>query len=94
MEPQIKNGNTVLISGIFYLFRKPKVNDIIAFKNFDGKILIKRIRKEENGNFFIQGDNNKDSLDSRNFGMISKDKILGKIFYTLPAGRQEFYNVT
>ncbi len=90
MEPQIKNKNTVLVSSILYLFKNPKVGDIVAFKNFDGKILIKRITKKQTGNFFIEGDNKKDSLDSKNFGMISKDKILGKVIYTLPAGRQEF----
>lgn len=81
MEPLIKNGNTVLVSSIFYLFKNPKANDIIAFKNFDGNILIKRIKKEENGKFFMEGDNKKDSLDSKNFGMISRAKILGKVIY-------------
>lgn len=90
MEPQIKNGSTVLVSNIFYIFKNPKVNDIIAFKNAAGKVLIKRITKKENGSFFIEGDNKKDSSDSKNFGMISKDKILGKVIYTLPAGRREF----
>lgn len=83
MEPQIKNGSMVLVSNIFYIFKNPTVNDIVAFKNAAGKVLIKRITKKENGNFFIEGDNKKDSLDSKNFGMISKDKILGKIFYIL-----------
>lgn len=81
MEPLIKNGNAVLVSGIFYLFKNPKVNDVIAFKNFAGKILIKRILKKESGKFFVEGDNKKDSLDSRKFGKISKDRILGKMFY-------------
>lgn len=90
MEPQIKNGNLVLVSNIIYLFKSPKVGDIIAFKNFDGKILIKKITKKENEKYFVEGLNEKDSLDSNKFGMISRDKILGKVIYTLPAGRQEF----
>lgn len=81
MEPLIKNGNTVLVSNIFYLFKSPKVGDIIAFKNFDEKVLIKRIIKKENKKFFIKGDNKKDSMDSKNFGMISGDKIVGKVIY-------------
>lgn len=83
MEPKLKNGSIVLVSSIFYLLRKPKVNDVIAFKNFDGKILIKRIKNIEKGNFFMEGDNKKDSLDSKSFGAISKDMILGKVFYKL-----------
>jgi signal peptidase I len=81
MEPLIKNGNTVLVSNIFYLFKNPKVGDVVAFKNLNGKILIKRITKKENKKFFIEGDNKKDSLDSKSFGMISGDKILGKVIY-------------
>lgn len=82
MEPLIKNGNTVLVSGILYFFKKPKVNDVVAL-SFNGKIIIKRITKEEKGNYFIEGDNKKDSLDSRKFGMISKDKILGKVIFNI-----------
>lgn len=81
MEPQIKNGNLVLVSNIIYLFKSPKVGDIIAFKNFDGKILIKKITKKENEKYFVEGLNEKDSLDSNKFGMISRDLILGKVIY-------------
>ena len=44
MEPKIKNGELVLVSNIFYLFKKPKIGDIVAFKEKD-KIFIKRITK-------------------------------------------------
>lgn len=81
MEPRVKNGNVVLVSGIRYLFQSPKVGDIIAFKNSDGKILIKRITKKENKQIFIEGDNKKDSLDSKKFGMISEDMVLGQVIY-------------
>lgn len=81
MEPQIKNKSTVLVSGIKYLFNNPKINDIIAFKNLDGKTLIKKITRKEKENYFVEGNNKKDSLDSNKFGMISKEQILGKIIY-------------
>lgn len=81
MEPHIKNGDTVLISGIMYFFKNPRINDIVAFKDASGKILVKRITEKQDNGFFIEGDNKSDSLDSRTFGMISKDKILGKVIY-------------
>lgn len=81
MEPQIKNKSTVLVSGIEYLFNNPQINDIIAFKNLNGETLIKKITRKEKENYFVEGNNKKDSLDSNKFGMISKEQILGKIIY-------------
>ena len=83
MEPQIKTGETVLVSSIQYWFKIPKIHDIVAFKDSTNKILIKRIIKIQNGKYFVQGDNKNDSLDSRKFGYISKDKIIGEIIYKL-----------
>ena len=80
MEPTIKNGQTVLVSSLPYIFKKPKVNDVIALEN-GNKILIKRILKMNAQEVFIAGDNLEDSLDSRKFGMVSKNKILGKVIY-------------
>jgi nickel-type superoxide dismutase maturation protease len=82
MEPVIKNGEIVLISSLFYLFQKPKIGDIVAF-NDAGEILIKRITGIHDQKYFLAGDNQKDSLDSRKLGLISKQKILGKVIYKL-----------
>lgn len=82
MEPLIKSGDLVLISNFLYLFKKPQINDIIAFKK-DGKILIKRLVKINNENYFVLGDNKKDSFDSQRFGWIFKKDILGKFIRKL-----------
>lgn len=81
MEPQIKNGETVLVSKFPYWFKSPRINDIVAFKDSVGKILVKRIIKIQNGKYSVLGDNKKDSLDSRQFGDITKDKIIGEIIF-------------
>jgi nickel-type superoxide dismutase maturation protease len=82
MEPVIKNQESVLVSNLVYWFKKPKIGDIVAFREA-GKILIKRITKIKEGKYFLTGDNQKDSLDSRNFGLISRQEILGKVIYKL-----------
>jgi len=82
MEPVIKSGEVVLVSSIFYWFKNPKIGDIVALKD-TGKILIKRITDISEGKYFLEGDNRKDSLDSRKFGLIAKQKILGKVIYKL-----------
>ena len=80
MEPFIKNGETVLISSLIYWFQKPQIGDIVAFRDA-GKIFIKRVTRINQEGYFLQGDNQKDSLDSRKFGLISKQQILGKLIY-------------
>lgn len=81
MEPHLNNKDKVLISSIPYLFKSPKINDIVAFKDRKRKIMIKRIAKIKKSKYFVQGDNNKDSFDSRSFGAIFKNQILGKVIY-------------
>jgi len=83
MEPILKNGESVLVSSVPYLFKNPKIDDIVAFKEKAGKILIKRIKTCKNGKYFVKGDNKKDSFDSRDFGFVSRKLILGKLIYKL-----------
>lgn len=81
MEPHLKNRDVVLVSAIPYLFKSPKINDIVAFEDKEKNIMIKRVARIKNNKFFVKGDNKKDSFDSGNFGEISSNQILGKIIY-------------
>lgn len=80
MEPAFKNGDIVIASNIPYIFRKPKVKDVIAALVKE-KIYIKRVKNINNGKYFIEGDNKRDSIDSKKLGSINKKQILGKIVY-------------
>lgn len=77
MEPSIIDGQTVLVSSFPYLFSKPKISDIVVLKK--EKYIIKRITKIRENKIFVVGDNKKDSTDSRKFGWVDKNKILGKV---------------
>jgi len=79
MEPTIKDGDKVLVNRLAYLFKAPKIGDIVAAKISAGKIVVKRIARVEGDTYFLSGDNHSDSFDSRKFGMIGKDKVVGKI---------------
>lgn len=78
MEPAINEGESVLVSSIPYFFSKPKTGNIVAFKK-ENKVFIKRIKKIRNDKYYLIGDNEKDSLDSEKFGLIPKNKIIGKV---------------
>ena len=82
MEPQFKNGDKVLASFIPFLFQSPKINDIVIFE-YKNKAFVKRIKKITGKKYFVQGDNRNDSKDSRIFGEILKDQILGKFIFKL-----------
>lgn len=82
MSPTLKVGSNVLVCK--YIFSKPKVEDIIAARDpRDGKTIIKRIIKIENKKYFLQGGNKEASTDSRSFGLIDKDDIIGKVIFVL-----------
>lgn len=84
MEPKIKDTDTILVSFIPFLFKNPAVGDIVAFASKKEKvILVKRIKKVNNNKYFVYGDNKNDSYDSRKFGEITKDQIIGKFIYKL-----------
>ena len=80
MEPTISSGPSVLVSNISYVISKPKIGDIIVFRNKE-KIFIKRIVKIGKDKYFVKGDNSKDSLDSKSFGWVDGKKIAGKVIW-------------
>lgn len=82
MEPTIKEGSEVLASSFPYIFFNPKKGDIVVFKK-NNLVFIKRIEKVLKGKYFVKGDNEKDSIDSRSFGFLNKNNILGKIIFNL-----------
>ena len=79
MLPILKNGQQVIVEKFSYLFFNPKINDIVILKNPDNINIIKRITKKEGNSYFVEGDNAKESADSRKFGFIQKKEILGKV---------------
>lgn len=77
MMPLLKPGQEILVSSLPYLISKPKVGDIIAFKDRD-KFIVKRVRKVTGYKLQVVGDNKKDSKD---YGWIERKRIIGKVLY-------------
>lgn len=77
MLPNLKNGDAILIDAD----AKISVGDIVLAKHpFKKSVkLLKRIKEiDQNGNYFLIGDNLPGSTDSRTFGALSAKHILGK----------------
>jgi signal peptidase I len=92
MEPAIKNGSVLIISRLRYgmrlpwrqdyLFRwaKPREGEVVVFYTPTGELAVKRCASlTESGGFFAQGDNTLTSYDSRAYGPVSSDNIIGKV---------------
>lgn len=63
-----------------YLWNKPRVGDIVVIKK-DGKEMVKRVQSIYDREIFVEGDNEKESTDSRKFGPIKKEQIIGKVIW-------------
>ena len=78
MLPCLKNGDEVLVKHVI----KPQVSDVILARHPYKKsvTILKRISEiTKDGKYFVIGDNPNDSTDSRTFGTIPLDDILGKV---------------
>lgn len=77
MQPAIRDGSIVFVNAWAYLFKKPRIGDVVVF-HYGHELWCKRVvaagKKE---NYFVQGDN---LADSREVPTISGKQIIGKIF--------------
>lgn len=82
MLPLLKSGDEVLIDPHAYRHRLPQPDDIVIARHpFRSQVrLIKRvITNTDAGTYILQGDNPQESTDSRAFGPVAIDHILGRV---------------
>ena len=92
MIPTLKPGSLLVVNKIsyglripgpgFYLIRwsNPKPGDLVVFYTPLGERAVKRCyHVNEEGSIFAHGDNDLESFDSRSYGPIPPDQILGKV---------------
>ena len=98
MEPTITSGQEVLVSSVPYYFSPPQRHDLVVLRHpLDHLIIIKRITslpgeqailpagtvRLQSDEYIVLGDNPQDSSDSRHFGPIHRNQILGKVITIL-----------
>ena len=92
MSPSIKTGAMLMVCRAFYgirmpgsgtyliHWRLPRKNEIVVFYTPLGEIAVKRCADILPGNeFFAVGDNQAHSYDSRNYGPVPFDNIIGRV---------------
>jgi signal peptidase I len=92
MEPAISNGTVLVVNNIRYGLRipwrqkylirwaQPNIGEVVVFYTPTGELAVKRIVSiVENGSFWVEGDNLLSSYDSRAYGAVFADNIIGKV---------------
>ena len=77
MYPTLKEGQDVLSINWFV---NPKVGDIVIIE-VNGKQMVKRIQSISDRKIFVVGDNEKESTDSKSFGPVKMEDVVGKVIY-------------
>lgn len=82
MEPIYKEGDRI-IAVRYGLLCAPRKGDIAIVRDpRDNRLLLKRIgRIGPDGSFCVSGENTAVSTDSREFGMLSRDRIVAKVLW-------------
>lgn len=77
MQPYVGPGAVVIARGVFIKLKK---YDVVVVRQH-GIEKIKRILKIKDGKLFLVGDNPTKSKDSRHFGWIPADWVVGKVIW-------------
>jgi len=91
MEPAIKNGSVFVVNKLRYGFKlpwrqrylvkwaRPKEGEVIVFITPMGELAVKRCSVTLPDGFIAEGDNQLASYDSRSYGPVPVDNIIGKV---------------
>jgi len=79
--PEYREGDFVLIAKIPLGFRSIREGDVVVFKHPLYGLMIKKVRQVGPENqIYVTGTHEK-SVDSRQFGAVSQDWIMGKVVW-------------
>ncbi len=77
MEPTLRNGETHLaLTGV-----RCSVGNVVVIRHPDRRELltVKRLVRREGDGWWVEGDNPKESTDSRQFGAVDSDLVVARV---------------
>jgi len=83
MAPSFVVGERLLINrGAYWFGRSPRLGEVVVVRDprATDRLLLKRILGEADGGWLVEGDNPAASTDSREFGPVRRDHIVGKVW--------------
>ena len=78
MLPNYKEGDYLLINK---LSKIKKGNAVVLKHPKTNELILKRVSKIKDGRYYVTGDNKKQSTDSRHFGAVERNSIIGKVLF-------------
>lgn len=89
MEPTLLEGDYVICkfygSGNSSGGDAPQVGDVVIVdpskEKYSKGLIVKRIGEINGDGYMVYGDNRDESIDSREFGAVSRSEIVGKVIY-------------
>lgn len=87
MYPLLRPGDEVLVDPRAYRKMPPRPGDIIVMRHpfRKGVRVVKRVTEVfEDGRFLVRGDDPLESEDSRTFGAVAPESIIGKVTGRFP----------
>lgn len=81
MAPTLVSGDEVLIDPRAYRHRAPAAGDVVVCLHpYQRDVrIVKRVARVEDGRCTLTGDQPDESTDSRSFGTVAFDRILGRV---------------
>ncbi|NEQ39100.1 MAG: nickel-type superoxide dismutase maturation protease [Okeania sp. SIO3I5] len=87
MFPLLKPGEEILVDTRAYRHFLPEIGDLVVAEHplrQDLKIIKCVAFVNEKGDCFLMGENKEESSDSRSFGCVSSQQIIGKVTSKFP----------
>lgn len=82
MEPTYPAGSRIWVSRLFYKLFPPRAGDSLVVRDpRNGQLILKRVTYTRENRIFVEGDNWQRSTDSRHFGEINRELVIGKALF-------------
>ena len=89
LSPEYQEGDYVVVATIPFFLHRIRAGDVIVFRQSQYGTMIKRVEHvlEEGRQYFVVGAHPQ-SVDSRQFGPVSREALIGKLVWHIPRSRR------